>query len=105
MLITPEVRERNSSMELLRIVAMFLVMFTHANFLSGAIPLPSEENVAYATMVFFFQTLSAPCVDIFILISGYFGIRYSNFKLTSILFSVFFFLGITYIIRVVAGGG
>ena len=107
---TTNISARNSSIELLRIIAMFLVMFTHANFLSGAIPFPSCEsltdgNVLNTVFAFLAQTISSPAVDLFILISGYFGIKYSRRRFLSLLFTVFFFLIVTLTIRIVIMGG
>ena len=107
---TINITARNSSIELLRIIAMFLVMFTHANFLSGAIPFPSRDsllngNFLSPVLSFLAQTISTPAVDLFVLISGYFGIKYSRKKLGSLLFTVFFFLIVTLVIRCCLVGG
>jgi len=104
--------KRNSGIELLRILAMFMVMFTHANFLSGTISLPdfsgNELNISYlfyACIVLLLQSITTPAVDVFVLISGYFGIRYSGRKLASLLFTVFFFLAVTFACKQFYMGG
>ena len=68
---------RQSNFELLRIIAMLMVMVHHANFwrigrpdLASLMSAPIASLVRIAT-----QTFSDPCVDVFIIISGYFAIR------------------------------
>lgn len=84
---------RLSNIELLRIIAMFLVLVVHADFFSlgkptvqdiSAAPLPSFTR-------FFFQSLSILCVDVFVLISGWFGIKPTFNRVASFLFQCFFF--------------
>lgn len=78
--------KRLSNIELLRIVSMFLVMLFHVT--DGAIPhknliiINSPDDI----LRHFFVSLSIICVNIFILISGYFGI---NFKIKGIIKLVF----------------
>lgn len=65
-------------MELLRIAAMLLVLVVHADFLSFGPPsladLHSRPLPTYTR--FFVQSCSIVCVDLFVLISGYFAIRW-----------------------------
>lgn len=77
--------KRLSNIELLRIVSMFLVMIFHV---TDAIPhknliiINSPDDILHKSFV----SLSIICVNIFILISGYFGI---NFKIKGIIKLVF----------------
>ena len=75
--------KRLSNIELLRIGSMFLVMLFHV---TDAIPHKNliTENSLDGILLNAFSSLSIICVDVFILISGYFGI---NFK---ILLNLFF---------------
>ena len=85
--------QRSSNIELLRILAMFLVLVLHANFLSIGIP-SGEECLAYPGNIFvrfFVESLSIVAVDVFVLISGWFGIKPSLKKLAALLFQVLFF--------------
>lgn len=86
-------RVRMSNMELLRIVAMFLVMIVHASFLAFGVP--SEEachkDAIGSFGVFFFESMSVVCVDLFVLLSGWFGIRFELRKVAELLFQAFFF--------------
>lgn len=64
-------------MEALRIGAMFLVLIIHADFFTFGIPTTESyvENPKFTLGQYFFQALSIGCVNIFVLISGWFGIR------------------------------
>lgn len=86
-------KERDSNMELLRIVAMLMVLSVHANF--GAIGFPyTKESVDYPTVTlfrYFWESISIVCVNVFILLSGWYGIRFSKQGLWKILFQALFF--------------
>lgn len=86
---------RQSNMELLRIVAMFLILLLHANGFSS--PLPTGKTLAAAPVTglarLALQTVSVVSVDVFVLISGWFGIRASvrgfmNFAVQCLFWSV-----------------
>ena len=69
---------RNSSIELFRIIAMLFVVIVHCNgWLVGGIPEDFDENnistfrVSQATI----QAFTCSCVNMFLLISGYFGLK------------------------------
>ena len=85
-------KERLSNFELLRIVAMFMVLLVHADFFSLGEP-TAEECVTSPKDVIprlLFWSLSIACVDIFVLISGWFGIKPRAKGICNFLFSVFF---------------
>lgn len=68
---------RQTNMELLRIIAMFMVLAVHANFY--ALGTPTQDSIeidplASATRIILCTTCCM-CVNIFILISGWFSIR------------------------------
>lgn len=67
---------RESNFELLRFVSMLLVLFLHCNFLScGSVSSESYiEKPVTETLRIIAQSSSLICVNIFILISGWFGI-------------------------------
>ena len=79
---------RQSNVELLRIITMILVMIVHANF--RALPSPTIEEVANVPtssfLRFFTESVSIICVNVFVLISGWFGIKFNWKKLTEFLF-------------------
>ncbi len=80
-------------MELLRLVAMFMVMAVHADFY--ALGIPTAADVARTPLQAFsrtaFEGLSAVCVDVFVLLSGWFGIRWKWRGLLSLVFQCLFF--------------
>ena len=69
---------RNSSIELYRIIAMLFVVIVHCNgWLVGGIPANFDETnisafrISQATI----QAITCTCVNMFLLISGYFGLK------------------------------
>lgn len=96
---------RQSNIELLRIVAMFLVLVLHSGFSTVKSPTTTEvhEQLLQPFTRFFFESFSIACVDIFVLISGWFGIRPTKKGLLSFLFqSLYFIIGV-YLVMVVSG--
>lgn len=98
-------KERLSGMELLRIIAMFLVLVVHANYFSlGAPTYQDVQQDAWASFVrMFFQSLSIGCVDLFVLLSGWFGIRPKLSSFLNLLFQCAYFLLGIYAICLVTG--
>lgn len=84
---------RDSNIEFLRIVSMVAVLLFHANFES--IGFPTYEMAAnkelFCLSSFFVESLTSICVDVFILISGWYGIRFKMQRLFALLFQIFFF--------------
>lgn len=85
-------KERDSNMELLRILSMFFVLGLHVNFV--AIQGPGTEDVisngvnAYARL--FSEALCIGAVNTFVLISGWFGIKASLKGFFRLVFQCFF---------------
>lgn len=84
---------RDSNLELLRIIAMILVMVVHASFES--LGHPSLADLQTTPMHAFFRFLSESigiiCVNVFVLISGWYGIRAKIGRLSAFIFQVLFF--------------
>ncbi len=84
---------RQSNMELLRILAMFLVLFVHVNFYALG-EIQSHRQVAEAPLSSFvrieFESLALVCVNLFVLLSGFFGIRPKAKGVANLLFQFFF---------------
>lgn len=84
---------RDSNMELLRIVSMLFVLVIHAN--GFAAPFPEGETIlaspGNAFIRYFIEALTAVCVNSFILLSGWFGIKFSIKRLLCFCFQVYFF--------------
>lgn len=85
--------KRHSNIELLRVLSMFLVLIVHASFKSLGIPtaLDIQQNPASALLRFTSESVSIVCVNIFVLISGWFGIKPKLNRFCEFLFQVFFY--------------
>ena len=87
-----KIKERSSNFELLRIIAMILVLIIHVLI---CLPRPTSSLVIVAPLkalgFYFTDAVSIVCVNVFILISGWFGINLKMRKLGILLFQVFFF--------------
>ena len=83
-------------MELLRLFAMFLVMLVHTSFLAFGMPTTEEchTDAAGSFRVFLTESFSVVCVNIFVLLSGWFGIKFDVKKIVGLFFQAFFFAAI-----------
>lgn len=90
---------RDSNMELLRIISMILVMIVHTIIL---IPIPSvrecHDNTLISLAYFFVDSCSVVCVNVFVLISGWYGIRLKTRKISELFFQVIFWGTLVYIL-------
>ena len=89
--------ERKSNFELLRIVSMFMVLLLHADF--RALGWPTCIDIVSSPLIsaikVFFEMASIVAVNVFILISGYFGIKPSIKGFLKFIFQwLFFSIGI-----------
>lgn len=84
---------RELNMEMMRIVAMMLVLLVHATFLSNPWPVKSMfEDAPVNTFIFsYVEAIGLVCVNCFILISGYFSIRPKMRSLCNLLFLIYFY--------------
>ena len=96
---------RDSNIEILRIVAMLLVLIVHACFLS--IGKPTQDEIFMSpipiSLRFLTESLSDICVNIFIFISGWFGIRSKNKRFLELIFQVWFMSIALYVIFWILG--
>ena len=85
-------RKRDSNMELLRVISMMLVMVLHADYASIGSPEPNDFHAAFFSsgLRVFIQQLAVVCVNIFVLISGWFSIKPSARGAGRLLFQVLF---------------
>lgn len=97
--------ERLSNMELLRIIAMLLVLFVHVNYFSLGAPNLTEITTSSVSSFFRieFESLALVCVNVFVLISGYFGIRPKIKSIANFLFQIWFFQFAIYVLCVLIG--
>lgn len=84
---------RSSNIELLRILSMFMVLVLHANFLGIGAPTTQDCLTApgNAFLRFLVESLSIVAIDVFVLISGWFGIKPSLKKFFALVFQILFF--------------
>lgn len=92
------IKQRESGIELLRILAMFLVLIYHSNMWSLEYIFINDNNIynnanSYIPTILSINVIegvSKVCVNLFVLISGYFGIKLSIKRILSFLFQCFF---------------
>lgn len=96
---------RQTNFELLRIVAMFLVLVVHADFMSMGEPTISDFNEAsfISFCRILIEALSIICVNVFVLISGWFLIRPTIKGFMSFLFQCWFISLLIYGIALATG--
>ncbi len=100
-------KERQSNMELLRILAMLMILVLHINIGATGRPLVEEcvANPLGSWMRYFFQCLAEPAVNIFVLISGWFGIRFRVSRLAGLFFQCIFFALLIWLSAIIFGFG
>lgn len=83
---------RKSNIELLRILAMCMVMMLHVGNTALGVPTPADAHAAPASVLarIFFNVLANPSVDAFVLISGWFGLRFAWRGLAAFVFQCVF---------------
>lgn len=96
---------RQSNMELLRILAMFLVLVVHANFKSIGIPTEWDfvNNFTLSFCRVYVESVAIVCVNVFVLISGWFCINPNFKRFCELLFQILFISATVNIILVVFG--
>lgn len=97
--------QRQSNMELLRIVTMFLVLVVHADFFALGEPTISEVQTAPLSSFIrlLMESVSIISVNVFVLLSGYFGIHTTSQGACRFLFQCAFFLIGIYVVLILAG--
>lgn len=96
---------RDSNFELLRIVAISMVLILHADFFSLEGPSAADimSDLSGSSMRILIQALTISAVDIFVMISGYYGIQHSKHGIFNFLFQTFFYLIIIYVVCIACG--
>lgn len=90
-------KSRESNMELLRIVAILLVMAIHANFLSFGKPVVNAGALTAFCRIFA-CSLSQVCVNLFVLISGWYGMHFKIKGICNISFQVAFYVVVIWLV-------
>ena len=98
-------KTRQSNIELLRCIAIFLILVVHANYFSFGTPTP--ENIRLFPEINFakilIENISVICVNVFILISGWFGIHPKFKSIGGFLFQCIFICFCSYIFYSIKG--
>ena len=98
-------KTRNSNIELLRIIAMVMILGLHVNFL--AIGGPSTQDITSSPFQSFIRLFAEYIcivgVNVYVLISGWFGINYKPKGIVQFLFQSLFFSLIIFIPFAIAG--
>lgn len=95
---------RQSNLELLRIVSMLLVLMIHYIPYRGKI-IPTALSADFCGTLFNLElrSLAFVCVNCFILISGYFGIRWKWKSLWKYLYQIMFWTLLAYFLSIIIG--
>ncbi|NLK66370.1 MAG: acyltransferase family protein [Campylobacteraceae bacterium] len=98
-------KERNSNIELLRNLAMFLVLVVHSMYFALGAPTAEylEQNPLDGKTQIVLELLAIACVNLFILISGWFGIRPKVKSVLTLLFQCFFLYILVYVFSLIIG--
>ena len=84
---------RQMNVELLRVVCMMMVLALHANF--SPFGMPDKQECLHAALPSFtrcwIETMTIVAVDVFVMISGWFGLNARRRSYTSFIFTALFF--------------
>lgn len=102
--LSPGRRHRQSNIELLRIVSMFLVLMVHYIPFRGEVTANSLRGGYLGVLLNLeLRSLTFVCVNCFILISGYFGIKWKWRSLWNYLYQVMFWTVLAYFVAIAIG--
>lgn len=102
--LSPGKRHRQSNIELLRIVSMFLVLMVHYIPFRGEVTANSLRGGYLGVLLNLeLRSLTFVCVNCFILISGYFGIKWKWRSLWNYLYQVMFWTVLAYFVAIAIG--
>lgn len=93
--------KRQINIELLRIVAMLMVLGLHANFV--ALHIPDADSILTFTGInrVFWQSACIVAVNVFVMISGWFGIKPSIKGFCNFMWQVVYIVGLLWIVGVI----
>ena len=100
-----QMRTRDSKIELLRIISMVLVLVFHASYTSLEPPTKVDisESLDSAFIRVLSESFSVVCVNAFVLISGWYGIKVQWSRFAELLFQVIFISISIYVVLRVLG--
>ena len=95
-----QLMQRQSNIELLRIIAMLMILVLHANMMANGLPSSDEvmSDFLPSFFRFFFEVISIVGVNVFVLISGWFGLRCTKRGVCNIFFQCAFCSGVAIVI-------
>lgn len=93
-------KTRELNFELLRILAMLMVLGLHANFMVFKTPAPEDIMAAGALTRVFLQCACIVAVNVFVMISGWFGIKASMRGFCNFMWQVIYIVGLVWIVGV-----
>lgn len=98
-------QQRDSGIELLRIVSMLMVLNVHTFFAPNNLEILTMGggNLARLSVDFFREASSISCVNLFVLISGYFSIKWKAKSISSLVFQVYFWIFLVYAVCLIIG--
>ena len=98
-------QNRDSNIELLRIISIVLVLVTHACYVSLGPPTYSDVSTSFGSSLTrtLCESFSDVCVNVFILISGWFGINCRLKRFIGFIFQIYFINIVVYAIMIVSG--
>lgn len=97
-------RERASNFELLRIVSMLMVLNVHTYSVPDSLHFLTNGGGYLRTIIEFFrESSSISCVNLFVLISGYFSIKWKVKSISALIFQVYFWIFLIYIVCISTG--
>lgn len=96
---------RNSNVEMLRLISMMMILILHADYYALGFPKYADFVVAPVPTFFrsFFESISLVSVNLFVLISGWFGIKFKGAGLGKLVFQSVFIIALVYFIGVWLG--
>ena len=91
---------RLSNIELGRNISMFMILMLHANFVALGYPTGFDFASSPISTIIrcFFEALSISSVNVFVFISGWFGIHPSPKSIWKFVYQILFFLGIGFLV-------
>lgn len=94
-------KQRQVGIELLRIISMMMVLGLHANFMGIGVPSPDKILSGPEILQVLMQSLCIVAVNVFVMISGWFGIRPSVKGFCNFMWQVIFMVGAAYCVEAV----
>ena len=83
-------KQRKTNIELLRIISMLMILVLHTRY-NGILSVYDGPITLNKFFLFLFEAISIVGVNVFILISGYFGINLKRKSIYNLLFEIYFY--------------